>query len=53
MIKKKFFMDYGIATVSSKEEIVEFDDDTTDKEIEEVFTEWAFGYLDTAIIDMD
>jgi len=43
-------MDYGIATVTANEEIVEFDDDTTGEEIIEAFTEWVFGYLDTAII---
>ena len=53
MIRKKFYLNKQIATVEPYEEIIEFEDDTTDEEIQEVFTEWVFGYLDTAILNAD
>ena len=52
-MKKKFFLDKQIVGMSPYEEILEFDDDTTDEEIKECFTEWVFDCLDSAIIDVE
>ena len=40
-------MDKQVPTVEPYEEIFEFDDDVTDKEIDEAFTEWVFEFLDS------
>ena len=49
----KFYMRTNLAIDEGIEEIVEFEDSTTKKEIEEHFTEWVFERLDSAIIYLD
>lgn len=52
-MKKKFFLDKQVVGVAPYVETIEFDDDTTDEEIRECFTEWVFENLDSAIIDVE
>jgi len=53
MKRFKFYYNPQIPQVSPDEEIVEFDDDVTEEEVQESFTEWVFEKLDTAIISLD
>lgn len=50
-MKKIFFLDKQVVGVPSYEEVIEFDDDVTKEEVEEIFTEWVFEHLDSAILD--
>jgi len=43
-----FFCNKQIPCVNPEREIVEFDDDATEDEITEAFTNWVFDKLDTA-----
>lgn|GEM_PF-2667596 len=53
MKKYRFFYSPQSGNVNPSEEIVEFDNDTTEEEIQEVFTEWVFGFIDTAYERLD
>lgn len=52
MKKYMFYLNPQIPAVRATEEIVEFDDDVTEKEVQDAFTEWVFDKLDTAIIEL-
>lgn len=43
----------GIGFIHKREEIVEFDDDATEEEIEEAYLEWQSCYLDGGWIVLD
>lgn len=44
-MKVKFSLSIGFSTAKHTE-IVDFDDDATDEEIEECYNEWKDGYID-------
>lgn len=52
MRKVKFYLGTGFANVAH-EEIMEFEDDTTDEEISEIFHDWYEGYLDASWWDAE
>jgi hypothetical protein len=45
MRKIRFYLGIGISN-AAQEEVVEFEDDTTDDEIEDAFQEWKSNYID-------
>lgn len=48
----KFFLDKEVPGVKAYEEEVEFDDDITEEEVTEIFTEWVFDKLDSAFFEI-
>ena len=51
MRKVKFYLGTGFAC-SAHEEVMEFDDDTTDEEISEILHDWYEGKLDASWWDI-
>ena len=52
MRKVKFYLGTGFVC-SAHEEIMEFDDDTTDEEISEIFHDWYEEKLDASWWDIE
>lgn len=52
MRKVKFYLGTGFAS-AAHEEVMEFDDDTTDEEISEIFHDWYEGKLDASWWDIE
>ena len=52
MRKVKFYLGTGFPG-ASREEIVDFEDDTTDEEIEESFEDWKNNRLDASWWDVE
>ena len=53
MRRFKFYYSPEIPQVKPTEEIVEFDDDISDEDIQECFEDWVFNQIDTACIEID
>ncbi len=52
MRKVKFYLGTGFAN-ATHEDVIEFEDGTTDEEITEYFEEWKNNFLDASWRDVD
>jgi len=53
MRKFEFYYDSQAPTARPFKEVIEVDDDTTEEEIREMFTDWIFNLIDSGYKELD